>query len=529
MKTLYTFTKFVCIAFLFIMCYSNTKAQVNGFVINDPLNPANHTAGLDFPLNISFNWANGTSNISVIIKYDPSIVTCNLSLTSTSMLSCVSTPTVTNINSTHAELKINISNPSSCTNLTSLSIPAYFHFNCPMICAATPIPNTFQATITDNTNSNFTSSVISNGIVPIDFSLIQFFYSYNPTTAEVTFKVYYQDNNCFKIINPSFLISLSPSGGTITAAYGSNFTYTISGNTITPSTTAYTQYNYDFLYYTVKLPCNTMNGTSLTSNISLIGQNCGTSGQTIKIGQSASYLIPLTPSVTPGVSLVSSSLSGPSRFRSTITNTGNTALNLTLTDLLPLVHVTSATQTTDQPGISNSIQYFNCTSVAGSVNIMNGNNASGGTPPANTTKFLYQINNLMPGFTTKLDIAYNLSSSCNGSAGPAPYENIVNLNYNCVPPAFSSNCLSCANGNGAGTASDTAIYNPKAFMQCYEFANDPQCHELGDTIHFCFKFKNIGDAPLQGGVLKLPLPNYLQFIPGSEQFTNFSSDRKSVV
>jgi hypothetical protein len=356
------------------------------------------------------------------------------------------------------------------------------------------------------------------GITPINWALQHYFHSYNAMTAEITFKVYYYNYNCFKVKNPSFSVALSPNcGGTITSAWGYNYAYNVTGSTITTLTSFYSQYSWDTMYYVVKLPCNTCLNTTLTSNITLKGDNCNVPNSIIKGPVPASYLIPTAPASLPNAQLLMYSYSGPPRFRLRITNTGNTPLNLTATDYIPLVHASSVTQYTNQVGISNTIQYFNCSNVPGSAYPLVGNFVSNSSLPPNTTKMLYNINNLLPGNHVDLYIYFDLTSSCAGAAGPGPYTDSCILTYNCLAPPNS--CLSCGPG---GQTTGTVIYNPQPILQCINSTYITQCKSVGDTVDICFEFKNVGDAPLIGGQLNAQLPTWLQYVPGSSVYTGFS-------
>ena len=72
-----------------------------------------------------------------------------------------------------------------------------------------------------------------------------------------------------------------------------------------------------------------------------------------------------------------------------ITNTGNTPLNLTHDEYIPLVHVTnspSVWQFTNQAGINNTVVYYNCSNAPGSTYPLVGNNVMNNNAPANTQR-----------------------------------------------------------------------------------------------------------------------------------------------
>lgn len=514
MKRYYKYSKLIITGLLFICCSQVVKSQVNGFVINDPVYPTNHNSGTSFPINVSFNWTNSTTSATAVINYNTAMVSYDPSCSSV-LPACMS---VTN-NSGTGTLTISISNLSACTNTGAISFNVCFYFNCPDTCSGVQKTTTFNGTLTDNLATTQTSNCNAKGITPNNWALQHYFHSYNSMTAEITYKVYYYNFNCFKVKNPFFSVALSPNcGGIITQAWGYNYTYNVSGTTITPvSTPFYSQYSWDTLYYVVKLPCNTCLNTTLTSNITLKGDNCNVPNSIIKGPVPASYLIPAAPASLPNASLQMYSYTGPTRFRARITNTGNTPLNLTATNFIPLVHATAVTQYTNQVGISNTVQYFDCSNIPGSTYPLVGNAVSNSSLPPNTKKILYNINNLLPGNHVDLYVNFDLTSSCSGPAGPGPYTDSCILTYNCLAPPNS--CLQCGPG---GQTTGTVIYNPQPILQCVNSTYINQCKSVGDTVDICFEFKNVGDAPLIGGQLNAQLPTWLQYVPGSSVYTGFS-------
>ena len=66
------------------------------------------------------------------------------------------------------------------------------------------------------------------------------------------------------------------------------------------------------------------------------------------------------------------------------------------------------------------------------------------------------------------------------------------------------------------------IYNPQPILQCVNSTYISACHSVGDTLDFCFEFKNVGDASLLGGIFDAQLPAWLQYMPGSAVYTGFS-------
>ena len=490
------------------------KAQVNGFTLTDASFPTQHSLGTSFPLNVSFNWTNTTTSAVVKINYNPAFVSYDPSCAA-SLPGCMS---ITNIGN---QLTITMSSLLACTNTGAISFNVCFKFICPDSCTGVNKPAVFNGVLTDLLTIQ-NASCTANGILNNNFSLNHTFYSFNQLTAEVTYKVCFNNNSCFKIKNPAFNISLSPPLlGTITSVYGGAYTYTLADTTITPNTPAFNQYANDCFYYVVKLPCSVGLGQTLTSNVTLKGINCNVPNSNIKGPVPASFTIPAVPAATPNISVLTSATT--TYFSYTITNTGNTPLNLTTTNFLPLVHLknapSSVSQTTTQVGLVGGVKYYNCALTPSGPFPLIGNGATDANAPAtNTKKFDHTVNNLLPGESATLKLYYDLTSSCSGPAGTSPYKDSLSISYNCVAPAVS--CISC--GNAGSVTNPVIIYNPQPNIFCVANLYIPGCKNIGDTIDVCYEFKNTGDAPLVGGVFNVPLPAWLQAINSSVVYTGFS-------
>lgn len=489
------------------------KAQVNGFTLTDPSFPTAHNLGTTFPLNVSFNWTNTTTSATVKINYNSSLVSYDAACAA-SLPGCLS------ITNSGTQLTITMSSLLACTNTGAISFNVCFRFNCPDSCTGVVKPALFTGILTDNLLTTQNASCTANGILNNNVSLTHNFYSFNQLTAEVTYRVCFWNADCFKIKNPVFNILLSPALGTITSVYGGSYTYTLAGTAITPNTTAFNQYANDCFYYVVKLPCGTGLGQTLTSNVTLKGINCNIPNSIIKGPVPASFTIPAVPAATPNILVATSATA--SSFSYTITNTGNTPLNLTTTNILPLVHLkntpNSVLQNTSQAGLVGAIKYYNCGLLPTGPFALLGNGATDANAPAtNTKKFDHTVNNLLPGQSASLTLYYDLTSSCSGPAGNPPYQDSLSISYNCVAPAVP--CIPCGPG---GVMNPVIIYNPQPNIICVAHQFIPGCKNIGDTIDVCYEFKNTGDAPLTGGVFDVPLPTWLQAISSSVVYTGFS-------
>jgi uncharacterized repeat protein (TIGR01451 family) len=512
MKTYNKIFRLMMTGLLVIFCSSKLHSQVNGFVVNCPGGVQN--AGTTFQVNLSFNWTNSTTSATATLNYNPAVVSYDATCQSV-LPACMA---ITN-NPGTGVLTVTMANLSSCTNTNSISFNVCFRFNCPDTCAGVNKTATFNGTLTDNLSTTQTANCSATGTTPNNTTLMHFFHSYNSMTAEITYKVFYVDPTCFRIKNPKFVFTLGPGGcaGTITQAWGMNYTYTISGTTITPGTTVFNPYTWDTMYYVVKLPCTGCNGITHSSSVTWKGDNCNSPNSTINGPVTKTFTLPAAPAATPMATMSKAVYSSPNRFWTRITNTGNTPLNLLVTDFFPLVHLTTVTQYTNQTGISNTIRYFNCSTTPNGPYPLVGNGATNASAPANTSKYEWTINNLQPGNWVDLFTYFDLTSSCAGGPGPAPYKDSAVVTWNCAAPPGP--CIPCGPG---GQATGIAVYNPQPIISCVSSTYISQCKSVGDTLDFCFEFKNTGDAALLGGVFTVPLPNWLQYISGSATFTGFS-------
>ena len=511
------------LSILFIASFS--RAQVNGFTIAESSFPAAHNLGTSFPINVSFNWTSSTTSAVVKINYNAALVNYDPSCSS-ALPSCMV------VSNSGSQLTITMSSLSACTNTGAVSFNVCFRFNCPDSCTGVVKPAAFTATLTDNRSTTLNSNCTANGILNNMVSLTHSFFSFNVMTAEVTFRVWFNNPDCFLIRDPHFDIALSPALGIITSVYGGNYAYTLSGNTITPNVSAFTSNANDAFFYVVRLDsCSFKLAQTLTCNVTLKGKNCGVANSTIKGPVPASFAIPLVPVATSSI-IVSNLSASSSSFSYTVNNTGNTPVNLTITNFLPLVHLKSSTdsppsnsvfQNTSQAGIVAQVTYDACPFATAGPFPLIGNNASNNTAPsANTTKFDHKVNNLLPGQSVSLTMYYNLSASCSGAAGNPPYKDSLKIVYECESGGGPvGGCVPCGHGD---TITRVIIYNPQPHLGCIQNQSIPGCKNLGDTISLCYEFKNDGDAAMTGSVFNIQFPLWLQAVNSSIVYTGFSPD-----
>ncbi|MCK9450487.1 MAG: gliding motility-associated C-terminal domain-containing protein [Bacteroidales bacterium] len=509
---------FAIITTILVLCANLGNAQVNGFTLNDASFPAPHALGDIFPINVSFNWPPTTTSAVIVLDYDPSMVSYNSSCAS-SLPACIA------IANNGTQLTIALSSLSACTNTNAISFNVCFQFNCPDTCTGVTKTALFSGLITDDIPSTQTDSCTANGILNNSVTLNHNFHSYNVMTNEITFRACFNNPNCFTINDPTFEVVLAPALGIITSVIGTNYSYTLAGNIISPNVAAFTRYANDCFYYVVKLECDTGLGQTLTSNLTLKAVNCGIPNSIITGPVAASFTIPAVPVATSTVAVNAYSTSN--NFTYSITNTGNNPISLTATNFVPLVHLknspsNSVTQTTSQPGLVGSIIYVDCFSSPTATNTLIGNNASDGNAPANTTKFIHAVNNLLPGQWVMLNLFYDLTSSCNGPAGDPPYQDSVSIHFICEPGGGPvGGCVPCGEGD---TINIVTIYNPFPNIACVTSQYIEGCKNVGDTLDLCYEFRNGGDADFIGGTYNVPLPAWLLADHSTVTYTGFSTD-----
>ena len=513
--------KLLFIAILIITAHV-TQAQVNGFTLSDGIFPTSHELGSSFGINVAFNWTPSTTSATLVIDYDPTLVSYDA--TGETILPGCMLP----ITNSGTQLTINMGDLSACGSTTSLSVMLKFIFHCPDSCTGVVKSTGFSGLLTDNFGTSMQANCTSNGILTNNVSLTHQFYSFNLMTAEITFKVWFYNWNCFEIKNPEFPIALSPVLGIITSAYGSNYTYTVAGNVITPNVSTFGQNANDYFYYVVKLDsCHTGQGQTLTSNISLQGVNCSIPNSILSGPAPASFLIPAVPTATSNISISAMSATSTS-FSYTINNTGNTPVNFTNTNFLPLVHLKSSPfnsvlQNTTQAALDGSIVYYDCSLTPTSSFPLTGNGATDANAPAsNTIKFDHQVNNLLPGKSVSLTLYYDLTSSCNGAAENPPYTDSLSIVFECESGGGpTGGCYPCGEG---GEVHTIIVYNPLPNIGCIQNQFIPGCNNVGDTINLCYEFINNGDATLFAGLYDVQFPTWLLADNSSIIYTGFSTD-----
>ncbi|GGH62828.1 copper(I)-binding protein [Filimonas zeae] len=493
----------------FVFCFAGAaKAQQVGLTLT-PQGSQPYTAGNSFQVFANYNYSNITGNIEVAITYNPTLL---------SFCGSASFPypyTSTAVNSTTQTITYTF--PAAAGNNQTGVIMMCFSFRCPQTCTGTNINSAINGSI------NAPSSSVSANAPPAGVSSVvsntwtgqHTFFSFIQSSYEVTFRIIVFGSTCFQVNNPSFVVT--PSIGTVVSASNA----TVSGNIITPAVSSFFTGSYVY-YYTVKIPCNTAAGTVVTSTAVLRGTNCGTANSTIATLPVASYTLPAVVASNPSATMSITSAMG--YFYNTITNNGNTPLNLLLTNTLPPVATTSVqfSSTTQSTGVTAGLTYYDCSNTASTTYpLLPG--ASNSTPPLYATKTTMAINNLLPGHSATFVTYYNLSNSCSGVPTQTTYPFISNLTFNCATSNLSQTCYSCTPGNG-GMVQDTAVYSLKPNIRCYAQSAPGGCFEPGDTVNVCLKFDNNGETALNSGVLQYNLPAFLTFLPGSETFTGFSSN-----
>jgi uncharacterized repeat protein (TIGR01451 family) len=524
-KSLNTYLK-VFLLLITIACYTKVEAQISNFTISDP-NPINHPVGSSFPLSVQLVWPTGvTGSATAVINYNGSLLNFDAS-------NLGSLPSCLNITNSGSAITINILNLSNCQNTGTFGFSLNFVFKCTSAdtCAGpTSIKQAiFNGSLINNVingiPTNITPSLTVSSILNNAFSFSQHqWVSYNSQLGEITFKVSYNNPNCFIIKNPVFNVALTPTtlGGTIVRAFGFNsISYTVgaTGLTITPSLTSFSQ-NSDVLYYVVKLNCGVGLGQQITSNINLIGKNCTTPNSLLATASPISYNIPLsTPTAIPNI-VITPNAATSTQFSYRIKNSGNTVVNFTVTNFIPAVHVVSVGQSSsDQTDLVGTVKYYDCNTTPSSVYTLNGNATNSNASAPNTAKYEHTIMNLLPGKTVTVSTNYNLTSSC--VVGTAPYKDSISVEYNCVAPIPS--CIPCGPN---GIINTISVYNIQPIISCHNTStlistNPGFCSNLGDTFTICYQFKNTGTAPLIGGRYNVQLPIGIQALANTDSYSGF--------
>jgi hypothetical protein len=411
--------------------------------------------------------------------------------------------------------KITYTFPSVGGNNQTGVIMLCFSYLCPATCFGNNIAATLNGTIsapaqsltTNATPASITGKVLNN------WSGMHAFSSFIQSSYEVTFIVTVQNGNCFTITNPVFTVT--PSIGTLVSVTNG----AVSGSTFTPTNTVnFNPWGYYIYYYTIKLPCNTPGGTTVTSNIVLKGTNCGNPNIAIIAYPAASYTLPAVIPSNPQATL--NVVATSTYFRTDVTNTGNTPLNLILTNTIPNINTTSISQTTSQPSVSSTINYFNCANTAAGTSPALVGNASTPVSLIYLKKAVANITNLLPGFSVSHYYFYNLTNSCAGVPNQPSYQMTTNMTYNCTTTGLSQVCYNC--GPTTGNVNDTAVYLQQPIINCNWQGSPQGCLKPGDTANLCLSFRNDGSAPLLGGVINFALQNFLTYLPGNDTYTGFS-------
>lgn len=493
----------------FVFCYAGAvNAQQVGLTLT-PQGTQPYTAGSSFQVFANYSYSNITGNIEVSVTYNPTVL---------SFCGSASFPypyVSNNVNTTTQTITYTFA-AAAGNNQTGV-IMMCFSYLCPQTCTGTTINSTINgsinapsASVSANAPPAGVSSIVNN-----NFTGQHTFFSFIQSSYEVTFRIQINSSTCFQTNNPSFAVN--PSIGTLVSATNA----TVSGNIITPTASSF--YNgIQVFFYTIKIPCNTPAGTVITSAAVLRGTNCGVPNSTILTLPVASYTLPAVVASNPSATLYVTGAMG--YFVNTVTNNGNTPLNLVLTNTLPPVKTNSIyfANSTQSTGLTAGLTYYDCANMPSTAYpLLPG--SSNTTPPLYATKAAITINNLLPGHSASFYTFYDLTNSCSGVPTQSTYSFISNLTFNCNTSNLSQTCYSCTPGTG-GVLQDTAEYNLKPNIQCISQSALTGCFKPGDTVNICLGFMNTGEMALNSGVLQYNLPAFLTFMPGTETFTGFSSN-----
>ncbi len=468
----------------------SAQAPAANMNINCPTTP--NVPGTNFMVTVNYNYSNIVGgSIVVVLNYDDAIIQY---MSSGGAIIPVPSGSAGGIKTLTYTFPAN-----SVGNDTSF-IQVFFQFRCPSTCFGTSLTSNFTGNISAGTLSNIPASPCSaSATVLNNWSSYHSVYSYDCVNNRVTCRLLLYGSTCFKIENPSLLITPSIAGATlIGSSYG-----TISGSTISlPSLLPNSGY-YD-MYYTIQLPCATSAPAVLTNTINLTGDNCNNPVSNIVPIANASYSIPAN---TITAATLSQSTSA-TQNTVTVTNTGSTPTNINLTTLFPLVKINSINfSSSTVPGITTTptmtMDLFNCS---------NANIGTYTTFPLSSlpllTKVQYSILNLAAGQTVSISFNFDKTNSCSGPNTNNCVEFTTSGDYISYVVATACNCNAVASQLLTTVKTQYCI---KPQINCINRSYHTQCFEKDDIIPICFYFSNYGTADLLGGSLTYTLPSSVNY------------------
>lgn len=495
----------IIIACLLYAVTAKLNAQQVGLTIVPQSGPT-YTAGTTFQVYANYNYSNVSGNIQVTVSYDPNVLSfCGSPSFPATAVAAVINPTTSTITYTF---------PATVGNNQTGVIMMCFSYICPQTCTGTPVSSTIGGNITalSSSLSSNAASVTVNGVVNNTWTGQHTFFSFIQSTYEITFKITVYGSACFRVNNPYFVIN--PSVGTLVSATNA----TINGNIITPIAPFLSPGTHTF-YYTLKLPCNTLGGTVVSSPAVFYGDNCGNNSiiDTLPV---VSYTLPATVASNPNASFNVTASAG--YYQLSVGNNGNTPLNLVINNTLPQVKTNSVqfTSSSQLTGLSANVIYSDCAGVPSVAHpLMAG--SSNTTPPSYATKADISVTNLLPGNSLMFRIYYDLTNSCSGVPNQQQYPLYAAMTYECSTAGLSI-CYGCGIGGG-NTLLDTAVFAITPNIRCVSQPAPAGCRKPGDTLNVCLRFENNGQVDLLNGVLQYNLPSFVTFLTGSETFTGFST------
>ncbi len=472
---------------LFLWSFNTVSAQAPAanMNINCPTTP--NVPGTNFMMSVNYNYSNIVGgSIVLVLNYDDALIQY---ISSGGAIIPVPTGLAGGIRTLTYTFPAN-----SVGNDTSF-IQVFFQFRCPSTCFGTSLTSNFTGNISAGTLSNIPSSPCSaSATVLNNWNSSHSFYSYDCLNNRVTFRIILNGSTCFKIENPSLLITPSIAGATlIGTSYG-----TISGSSI--NIPALMPNNNYWIYYTIQLPCATSAPSVLTNTINLTGDNCNNPVSNIVPIANASYSIPAN---TITAATLSQSTSA-TQNKVIVNNSGTTPVNINLTTLFPLVKINSISYSSSTvPGITTTptmtMDLFNCSNVnIGTYTAF----PLSGLPLL--TKAQYSILNLAPGQSVSIYFNYDKTNSCAGPNTSNCVEFTTSGDYISYVVATACNCNAVASQLLTTVKTQYCI---KPQINCNYRSYHTQCFEKDDIIPICFYFSNYGTADLLGGSLTYTLPS----------------------
>ena len=484
---------FIYFISLFVLSGFAAKAQTPSVSLTLTCPGSAVVPGSNFIVDAAYGYSNVSGNIVVVVNYDNTMV----SFCGSPGFSTAPVPGGSGTTST-----LTYTFPASSGANQTGAIQLCFNFLCPQTCFGTSLSANFTGNISSPTNPNIPgTSCTASGTVLNNWAGQNYFNNYDCVNNRVTFRLRVNRGTCYKINNPSIL--LSPSIGTV-----------IGPNPIVLGPLNPSLGDFD-IYYTIQLDCSTDYPSVLTCGAVLNGDNCGSPTTNLIAFGNASFNIPANTTTAATLSQGTYATSNSVW----ISNTGNTPLNATLSTQIPLVKVNTISFTTSQStGVSVNYTLYDCNNLPAGTGILN-LPTSALAVTSLISNITYTVNNLSAGQWFNANFAFDKTLACN-SPIPDCHKFITSGDYVSFVVPGACNCTTVASQVFTTVATE---YCPRPEIGCsYSSSDAATCKKANDAVHICFNFYNYGTTALTNGILTFPWPSYLNY-NGNLTFNSSSS------